>query len=190
MNAYVTGLGASGESWSGIPILQRLSEPEVLSVFSHEMGHYVLGHVRNGIIFGATMMLADSLPGSQLFTLDRRPLGPSLGACTESRLGIAAGVLLFFFSLLSFHHHACGQRLQPPHRTSGRSIRIWKSYTALCLNASAAATSSLQILGDEDSRGTLAFAGRGLLVLHASAHRESIVFASDVRSAGSPGLVK
>jgi STE24 endopeptidase len=37
--------------------IQRLSEDEILFVFGHEMGHYVLGHVRDGILFSCAVLL-------------------------------------------------------------------------------------------------------------------------------------
>jgi STE24 endopeptidase len=53
LNAYVTGFGASKRVVVWDTTLQKLSPPEVLTVFGHEMGHYVLGHVRNSLILGA-----------------------------------------------------------------------------------------------------------------------------------------
>ena len=67
MNAYVTGLGASRRVVVWDTTIARLAEPEVLSVFSHEMGHYVLGHVRNGVIFAAAMLLLGLFAASRVF---------------------------------------------------------------------------------------------------------------------------
>ena len=52
MNAYVSGLGAKARRvvvWD--TAIQDLTQDEILFVFGHEMGHYVLGHVRDGILF-------------------------------------------------------------------------------------------------------------------------------------------
>ena len=57
LNAYVTGFGASKRVVRWDTTLQKLTTPEVLSVFGHEMGHYVLGHVRNSIILAAIFSL-------------------------------------------------------------------------------------------------------------------------------------
>jgi STE24 endopeptidase len=51
LNAYVSGLGASKRVVIWDTTIRRMTEDEVLSVSGHEMGHYVLGHVRNGILF-------------------------------------------------------------------------------------------------------------------------------------------
>jgi Zn-dependent protease with chaperone function len=51
VNAYVTGFLASKRIVLWDTLLARLDEPEVLFVMGHEMGHYVLGHVLQGIVF-------------------------------------------------------------------------------------------------------------------------------------------
>ena len=53
LNAYVSGIGASKRVVVWDTTLQKLSTPETLFVFGHEMGHYVLGHVRNSMILSA-----------------------------------------------------------------------------------------------------------------------------------------
>jgi STE24 endopeptidase len=56
-NAYVTGFGASKRMVVWDTTLGLLTTPEVLFVFGHEMGHYVLGHVRNTLVFLALLVL-------------------------------------------------------------------------------------------------------------------------------------
>jgi len=56
-NAYVTGLGASKRVVVWDTTLASMTTPEVLFVFGHEMGHYVLGHVRNSLIAGSLALL-------------------------------------------------------------------------------------------------------------------------------------
>jgi len=57
VNAYASGLGATKRVVVWDTALQRLTEDEILFVFGHEMGHYVLGHVRNGILFSCGVLL-------------------------------------------------------------------------------------------------------------------------------------
>jgi Zn-dependent protease with chaperone function len=57
LNAYVTGFGASKRVVVWDTTIQKLTTPEILSVFGHEMGHYVLGHVRNSIILASICSL-------------------------------------------------------------------------------------------------------------------------------------
>src|SRR5262249_10747536 len=53
LNAYVTGFGASKRVVVWDTTIQKLSTPETLFVFGHEMGHYVLKHVFRGLIIAA-----------------------------------------------------------------------------------------------------------------------------------------
>ncbi len=57
LNAYVSGLGASKRVVVWDTTIRRMTEEEVLFVSSHEMGHYVLGHVRDGILFSCGVLL-------------------------------------------------------------------------------------------------------------------------------------
>jgi Zn-dependent protease with chaperone function len=57
LNAYVTGIGASERVVVWDTTIAQMATPEILFVFGHEMGHYVLHHIRNGILFAAGMML-------------------------------------------------------------------------------------------------------------------------------------
>ncbi len=57
LNAYVTGLGASKRVVVWDTTIRRMSPDEVLFVTGHEIGHYVLGHVREGIAFACAVLL-------------------------------------------------------------------------------------------------------------------------------------
>ena len=57
VNAYATGLGATQRVVVWDTSIQRMTEDEILFVFGHEMGHYVLGHVRDGILFSCGVLL-------------------------------------------------------------------------------------------------------------------------------------
>jgi len=49
LNAYVAGLGGTHRIVLWDTLLERLSHAEVRAVTAHELGHYVLGHVRLGL---------------------------------------------------------------------------------------------------------------------------------------------
>jgi STE24 endopeptidase len=53
INAYVTGLGGSKRVVIWDTTVQKTSEEETLYIVGHELGHYVLGHVKTGLLFGA-----------------------------------------------------------------------------------------------------------------------------------------
>ena len=58
LNAYVTGLGASKRVVVWDTTIRRMTGDEVLFVTGHEMGHYVLNHVRNGILISCGVLIA------------------------------------------------------------------------------------------------------------------------------------
>jgi STE24 endopeptidase len=49
LNAYVTGIGASKRVVVWDNTIQKMNTSQILFVFGHEMGHYVLGHIWIGI---------------------------------------------------------------------------------------------------------------------------------------------
>jgi CubicO group peptidase (beta-lactamase class C family)/Zn-dependent protease with chaperone function len=65
LNAYVTGIGGTQRIVLWDTLLRKLNGREILAVTAHEMGHYVLGHVRRSIVLAWLMTLAG------LFLVDR-----------------------------------------------------------------------------------------------------------------------
>lgn len=57
INAYVTGVGASKRVVVWDTTLQKTSNDEALFIIGHELGHYVLGHVWKGFLYGAIALL-------------------------------------------------------------------------------------------------------------------------------------
>ena len=57
LNAYVTGFGASKRVVIYDTLLKKMTPQETLFVFGHESGHYVLNHIRNGILFFSALLL-------------------------------------------------------------------------------------------------------------------------------------
>jgi Zn-dependent protease with chaperone function len=53
LNAYVSGFGPSKRVVVWDTTIKNASTPETLFVFGHEMGHYVLNHIRIGLGMGA-----------------------------------------------------------------------------------------------------------------------------------------
>ena len=50
VNAYVTGLGASKRVVVWDTTIAKMTRAEIAFIFGHEMGHYVLNHVYDGLI--------------------------------------------------------------------------------------------------------------------------------------------
>jgi Zn-dependent protease with chaperone function len=57
LNAYVTGVGQTKRIVLWDTLLAKFNDREVLCVMGHEMGHYVLGHVLQGILLGSLLVL-------------------------------------------------------------------------------------------------------------------------------------
>jgi Zn-dependent protease with chaperone function len=55
-NAYVSGFGASKRIVIWDTAIAQETPDEVVTDFGHEMGHYVLGHIWKGLIFGAVLL--------------------------------------------------------------------------------------------------------------------------------------
>lgn len=56
-NAYVSGFGASKRIVIWDTAIAQETSDEVVTDFGHEMGHYVLGHIWKGLLFGAVLLL-------------------------------------------------------------------------------------------------------------------------------------
>jgi len=66
LNAYVSGFGGSKRVVVWDTTLQKLTTPETLFVFGHEMGHYVLNHIRNSLLLLALALLGLFWAGSHV----------------------------------------------------------------------------------------------------------------------------
>jgi Zn-dependent protease with chaperone function len=56
INAYVTGLWGTQRIVLWDTLLAKLEPEQALCVMGHEMGHYALGHVRQGVLVGAALV--------------------------------------------------------------------------------------------------------------------------------------
>ncbi len=65
-NAGFTGIGKSKRIILGDTLMQHFSNDEIETVFAHELGHYVHGHIRKGIIVG-TLSIFIGLYATSLF---------------------------------------------------------------------------------------------------------------------------
>ncbi len=55
INAYVTGIGGSKRIVVWDTALAKVPSDEILAIYAHEQGHYVLGHIWKGILFQAAL---------------------------------------------------------------------------------------------------------------------------------------
>jgi Zn-dependent protease with chaperone function len=75
LNAYVTGFGASKRVVVWDTSIAKGTPDEILFIFGHEMGHYVLGHIVQGILFSFVFILVAFFLGFHLFQFLLRRYG-------------------------------------------------------------------------------------------------------------------
>jgi STE24 endopeptidase len=79
LNAYVTGFGASKRVVVWDTSVAKGTPDEILFIFGHEMGHYVLGHIVRGIAFSFVFILISFFLGFHFFQFLLRKFGPRWG---------------------------------------------------------------------------------------------------------------
>jgi STE24 endopeptidase len=68
-NAYVTGIGATKRVVVWDNTVRDMTTPEILFVFGHEMGHYVLNHIYKGMAFFAGLSFVGFWLGRKIVIL-------------------------------------------------------------------------------------------------------------------------
>jgi STE24 endopeptidase len=66
MNAYVTGFGPSKRLVLWDTTIAAATPDELAGVFGHELGHYALHHIVQGLLFSAGMLLVGFYVGQQM----------------------------------------------------------------------------------------------------------------------------
>jgi Zn-dependent protease with chaperone function len=148
LNAYATGLGASRRVVVWDTTIARMTTPEILFIFGHEMGHYVLGHIRDGIIFAAAVLFVAFFVGFRVlhWTLER--LGERWAVHGVADWA-SLPVLLLLFLLMSFVltpiDNAYSRHLE--HQADQYGLEV---VHGIVPDAPDVAAKSFQILGDVD----------------------------------------
>ena len=101
LNAYVTGFGSTKRVVVWDTTMRHLDTPETLFVFGHEMGHYVLGHIIKGLIFGLALLLLLFYLSYRMANWILERYGKSWGIRQLSDFA-SAPLLLLLFYVLSF----------------------------------------------------------------------------------------
>jgi STE24 endopeptidase len=100
-NAYVTGFGSSQRVVVWDNTIKTSPPDEILLVFGHELGHYVLHHIERGLAIGAVISLFFLWLGAHLVRLLIRHYGPRWHIASLEDWA-ATGVLLLALAILSF----------------------------------------------------------------------------------------
>ncbi len=96
LNAYVTGFGASKRVVVWDTTMQKMTTPEILFVFGHEMGHYVLHHIVQGMIVTALSLLLGLYLVYRLCSWTLRRFGPKWGIGSLGDWAAMAMIFLIF----------------------------------------------------------------------------------------------
>ncbi len=101
LNAYVTGIGASQRVVVWDTTVARMTTPEIVFVFGHELGHYVLGHIFQGMVFGAGVLFVGLWLGAHLFRWSVQRFGDGLGLRGEDDWA-SLPILLLLLTIFNF----------------------------------------------------------------------------------------
>jgi STE24 endopeptidase len=101
LNAYVTGFGASKRVVVWDTSLAKGTPDEVLFIFGHESGHYVLGHIVMGVFFSIVTLLLALFLGYHVVRWLIARYGPRWRIPAQGDWA-ALAVILLAFSLFGF----------------------------------------------------------------------------------------
>src|ERR1700680_892554 len=148
LNAYVTGIGASERVVVWDTTIAQMTTPQILFVFGHEMGHYVLHHIRNGILFGAGMLLIFLFAGFHALRWAFRRFGgvwKIRGADDWASLPVLVFIILIFNFIFTPIDNAYSRHLE--HQADQYGLEV---VHGIVPNAPQVAAQSFQILGEID----------------------------------------
>lgn len=100
-NAYVTGFGASKRVVVWDTTIKSCPTDEILVIFGHELGHYVLKHIQRGLVIGSVLSFFFLWIGYHLALMLTEHYGARWRIAAIEDWG-AAAVLLLVFTVLAF----------------------------------------------------------------------------------------
>lgn len=101
LNAYVTGFGPSKRLVLWDTTIAQSTPDEISAVFGHELGHYALHHIAEGVLFAAAAMFAAFFVGQRMAQWMLRVWGARWGIRSQEDWAFLA-VLLLVLNVLSF----------------------------------------------------------------------------------------
>ncbi len=132
-NAYVTGFGATKRIVVWDTTARDLTRPQILFIFGHEMGHYVLHHIYLGLAYTALLLFAG-------FWLTQRLAEAALARCGRRWQIRAIGdwsslpLLIVLASLLSFFGEPLANTFSrwEEHQADIYGLKVTKPVTKDC----------------------------------------------------------
>lgn len=94
MNAYVTGFGASKRVVVWDTTIAKATPDEILFIFGHEMGHYVLRHIVRGIVLSIAGLFVTFWLSSVFVRWALRRFGSAWGIAAQTEWGALAVLVL------------------------------------------------------------------------------------------------
>ena len=148
LNAQMTGLGASARVVVWDTAVARLTPPEILAVFGHELGHYVLGHIVQDMVFSMAALLLVSWMGFHAYGWAVRRFGEAWGLGGVGDWACLPVLLLVLFLLdvaVTPAQNAFRRHLE--HQADQYGLEVVHGIVA---DASEAAAESIRILSEAD----------------------------------------
>jgi len=148
LNAYVTGIGPSERVVVWDTTITRMTTPQILFVFGHEMGHYVLHHIRNGILATAGVLLLVLFAGFHLLHWALWRFGTAWkirGVDDWASLPVLILSILLFNFILTPIENGYSRHLE--HQADQYGLEV---VHGIVPNAPQVAAESFQILGELD----------------------------------------
>lgn len=146
LNAYVTGFGASKRVVVWDTSLAKATPDEVLFIFGHESGHYVLHHIVIGVVSGLVVMVFFLYACQRLLGWSLRRFGASWRVQEQSDWA-AIVVLLFFLTVAQI-------AFEPVQNSASREIEHQadvygqEAVHGIVANPQRAAQGAFQVLGE------------------------------------------
>jgi STE24 endopeptidase len=147
LNAYVTGFGGSKRVVVWDTSIQKGSPDDILFIFGHELGHYVLGHVVFGLLLGAAGLFIALVLGYHAVRWVVRRYGPRWQIHSLEEWPAVVVLLLIFavFNVASEPlQNAISRRLEHQADVYGQEI-----IHGIVPDPQRTAVKSFQILGEE-----------------------------------------
>ncbi len=146
-NAYVTGFGSSQRVVVWDNTIKSSPPDEILLVFGHELGHYVLHHIERGLAMGAVISLFFLWLGSHLARLLILRYGARWHIASLEDWA-ATGVILLVLSVLSFIAEPIGNTIS---RAQEHQADVFGSEVVhgIVANPERVAAESFQRLGEQ-----------------------------------------
>lgn len=145
-NAYVTGFGPSKRIVVWDTAIHELTPDQILAVYGHEQGHYVLHHIQKGMLFSAAVTFVFFWIGFQLLNWLVRCYGDKLPIPSLSDWS-SVGLLLLLVAVLSFFAAPIGNAFSR-HIEHQADVYGEEVVHGLVPNAQATMTASFQRLGE------------------------------------------